>query len=520
MASVESQFAFIKHDAVGSAAAEDDALFLNESFIDTGELRILLDCSDPKRIIVGRTGTGKSALIYRLSQAHNHVGRLSPHDLSLNFIATNKVITFFEEAGVNLSPFYVLLWKHLLVVELLKKKFNIVNQDSQTDYLRNIKSLLFKKDNFKEMAYDYLEQWGNKFWLTSEQRVHELTSKVEDQLKGSLSGKLPGVTFGAEGAKKLSTEEKRQITEHGLDAVSKIQVRELGNIMQVLNEHVFEDPGDRYYITVDMLDEDWADDRIKFRLIRALIDCVRQFRTIQNVKIILALRQDLLQKVIFLESAPGFQEEKYKSLYINLQWHRKDLERLVEKRLNQLIRRRYTKEDITCRDVFTSKVDGVPALDYMLERTFYRPRDIILFVNECIALCEGRVQIPAAAIKEAEGRYSRERLQSIGHEWGLVLPNLISTARVFEGMKDHFPINELTEEILCDSCVKILPDIPSVDDDPIAKALNSLTQENTNFQSVRGYIIREFYKVGILGIKIGPNDRGCPDFCVNGFRQC
>ena len=109
-----TEFIFRKHDNVGAAGAEHDEQYLQDCFVDTGDLALLLDRKSPKRIIVGRTGAGKTALLYALRQRAGHVIQLSPHDLSLNFIATNKVIAFFEEAGVNLAPFYGLLWKHLL----------------------------------------------------------------------------------------------------------------------------------------------------------------------------------------------------------------------------------------------------------------------------------------------------------------------------------------------------------------------------------------------------------------------
>jgi hypothetical protein len=502
----EDKFVFRKHDNVGSAAAEDDIQFLKECFLDTGDLRLLLDCADARRIIVGRTGAGKSALIYQLAHSHANVARLSPHDLSLNFIATNKIIAFFEAAGVNLSPFYVLLWKHLLVVELLKSKFNIVSENSHNHFMQHVKSILYKKDRYKEQAVEYLQQWGNKFWLTTEQRVQELTERVESSLSGSIKGLLAGITFSADGAKKLTTEERKQVVEHGMDAVSKVQIRELDNMIELLAENVFEDPKDSYYVTIDMLDEDWADDRIKFKLIRALIDTVRRFKSVPYVKIILAIRQDLLDKVIHLEAVPGFQEEKYRSLHLNIQWDKKDLCTLVERRINQLVRRRYTKGDISFADVFASKVDGYDTLDYLLNRTFHRPRDIIVFVNECLGLAEGRTSISAAIIKEAEERYSTERLQSLAQEWSTIWPNLLHTSRIFYGMKDHFEVSELTETVLTEHFTAIAAEIVNIEHDPVTRSINSLYNGDGNFGSIRSFVLREFYVTGLVGIKSGPTD--------------
>ncbi len=130
------EFVFSRHDDVGAAGAEDDSVFLQECFVDTGDIDILLDCNEPKRLLIGRTGAGKSALINEINNRCKNVIQLSPHSLSLNYIANNNIITFFESLGVNLSVFYSLLWKHIFVVELLKEKFDIKNESSQKNYTK------------------------------------------------------------------------------------------------------------------------------------------------------------------------------------------------------------------------------------------------------------------------------------------------------------------------------------------------------------------------------------------------
>ena len=72
------------------------------------------------------------------------------------------MIQFFEDAGVNLSPFYGLLWKHIIVVELLKAKYKIRTENSQRDCMRRLHELL-SKDYIKEQAVDYLEKWEINF---------------------------------------------------------------------------------------------------------------------------------------------------------------------------------------------------------------------------------------------------------------------------------------------------------------------------------------------------------------------
>ncbi len=502
-----TQFVFRKHDNVGSAAAEQDSQFLDECFVDTGDGKVLLDIKNPKRIIVGRTGAGKTALLYHLKNSGAHVIQLSPHNLSLNFIATNKVISFFEEAGVNLSPFYVLLWKHLLVVELIKEKFQINDEDSYKKFKRAILSIISKKDRNKELAVDYFETWGDKFWQTTEQRIHELTSHVESSLTSGLNGKFSGVTFNAEGAKKLSIEQRTAIKEHGLDAVSRVQIRELENMFVVLEENIFDDSKNPYYITIDMLDEDWADDRIRFKLIRCLIDVVNRFKSLSNIKVILAMRHDLLFKVLNLETISGFQEEKFKALYLNLKWEKTELQEIVESRINKIVKRNYTTGDILFKDLFPSNIDGTDTFEYMLNRTFYRPRDIIVFVNECLELCAGRPKVTAAILKEAEGNYSAERLKSLSNEWSTILPDLMHTSLLLSGLKNHFDVSFITQEFLGNRFEEIAFALNASSTDPITKSLYSLYMaKNANFDSIRNFILREFYNIGLIGIKTGSTD--------------
>jgi hypothetical protein len=55
-----NKFRFKKLDTIGAADAEEDRLFLETCFVETGNLDALRDCSNPRRLVLGRTGSGKS----------------------------------------------------------------------------------------------------------------------------------------------------------------------------------------------------------------------------------------------------------------------------------------------------------------------------------------------------------------------------------------------------------------------------------------------------------------------------
>jgi hypothetical protein len=500
-----NEFTFTKHDDIGAAAAEDDSLYLSDCFIDTGDLSALTDCNGPRRIVVGRTGSGKSALLGKINSSYQkNTIQISPHSLSLNYIANNDVISFFEEAGTNLSLFYSLLWRHVLVVELLKRKFNIRNEESQKLFMRHIRSIFYKKDHIKDIAVDYLEKWGNKFWLTTDERIEELTLKIETDLAGSISGQLPGVELTAEGSRKLSEEQKKKVLDLGKRVVSTIQVRELENLISILAEDIFDDPQENYYVTIDSLDEEWADSRIKIKLIRSLIGTIRHFKKVTNVKVIAALRVDLLDRVLHTAPEPGFQAEKFESLYLYVRWNECQLYELVKRRINFLVKRRYTKRPVEIEDILPGTVNGVDSIEYICNRTFLRPRDIILFLNECIALADGRPRLTADIIKHAEEQYSYKRLRSLAEEWKDVYPNLYEVSQVFYGEKCSFQVSEITREFLDNKYTSICESIDDVQADPLTRLLDSLYISGANFNSVRSIFLRELYVTGLIGIKRGP----------------
>ena len=143
-------FIFRSNQTIGAAAAELDENYLRECFVDTGVLDILLDCEDHRSILVGRTGAGKSALIAQILLSSEHAIQIRPESLSLAYISNSNVINFFLEAGVNLNPFYRLLWKHIFIVEILKERFDIDNEQKKQNFLTTVWKALVQSNCWTE----------------------------------------------------------------------------------------------------------------------------------------------------------------------------------------------------------------------------------------------------------------------------------------------------------------------------------------------------------------------------------
>ena len=110
--------------------------------------------------------------------------------------------------------------------------------------------------------------------------------------------------------------------------------------------------------------------------------------------------------------------------------------------------------------------------------------------------------ISAKAIKHAEEEYSKERLKSLCTEWLASHPHLGSIALLFRGFNSSFRVNEIDRSQLEERFIEISTEIADPENDPLSAQINKLTDSGSNYGSVRAYLIVEFYKLGIFGIKI------------------
>lgn len=502
------KFVFRKHANIGAADAIEDRKFLEQSFVDNGSIDILTDMDNPMCIVLGRTGSGKTALIERIQATKERTIQIHPEGLALTYISTNDVLRFFMEAGVNLDLFYRLLWRHVFAVEIIRQHYNIVNEEQSHNFWTNILQQMFTRDRSKQEAIEYLRKWGKSFWLESEYRVQEITQTLEKDLTAALDAKasppIPGLTteigFNVGTAKKLTEEQKGEVVRRGQEIVNKVQMKTLSKIMELLETDLLgSDRQKRYFITIDRLDENWVHDEFRYGLIKALIDTVRDFNhSIRNVKIIVAIREDLLDRVFrYTRGIAGYQEEKYRSMYMPLRWTTEELEVLLDRRVNQLIREQYTTQPVKLKELFPEKVNKINPIDYFFERTMLRPRDAILFFNECIRAAEGHAKFSQTMILQAEAFYSENRLRALADEWAADYPNLFDLALFLKKHPVQFRVLQLNENIEENALRFVTSDRPQ---DQIYHLVMSKF-ESGDMGGLIQELLRILFRVGVVGIK-------------------
>ena len=502
---MSSKFRFRLHDNVGVADAEQDHLFLKKCFVDVGDTAILRDCDDSRRIVLGRTGAGKTALLYQFVEHQDNVIEIKPESLALAYISNSTILQFVHDLGVNLNIFFKLLWRHVFTVEILKAHFKLDSEQATVPVLERIKNLFSGRSRKHAQAMDYLEKWGKTFWEETDYRIKELTTKLETDLKLSIDAAKVGIPISANGGRALTEEQKAEVVHRAQHVVNEVQIRQLSDMIELIDE-VLEDPKRCYYVVIDRLDEHWVEDGLRYLLIRALIETVRDFVKVKHAKIVIALRYDLLDRVIRLTRDAGFQEEKYESLYLPIEWTKEQIIDLLDLRIGALVRERYTTRAVTHGDLLPGKISKQASIDYILERTLMRPRDVILFFNLCISQAVDNPSITAQMVRQAEGEYSRLRLRSLADEWGSDYPTLLSFVDLLKGRPSCFPLDSISDDDCLNLCVKLHDQgIESKDD--LSRAALSLVDAALSCDDFRRAIMVAFYKVSLVGLKLEHYER-------------
>lgn len=537
MAKSSGEFRFRKHDSIGANAAEDDGNFLDDCFVDTGDLTHLLDPASPYMIVRGRTGSGKTAILSRLLSSSDHAISIEPEALSLNYIGNSILIRCFSDAGVNLEPFYKLLWRHVFAVEIFQHAFDLTDESSQTTWLERLaqrfESTSTRKHKQKiaerrQKALDYLQTYGPKFFQDTEERTKEVVTRFEGQLKeranakvsastkakltGVLSTEVAGATeIGVDVANALTEEERTTLAKIGKEVVDGVQVRELTEIVSLVDE-ILDDHQHVYYLVIDRLDESWADDILRFRLIKALVDSVRDFRRVRHAKIIVGVRTDLLDHVFRFAREPGMQEEKYSSLYMPLRWSREDLTKVIDARVQKLVRDRYVRShEVTLKELmpiglFPGGARGRSSVDYLIERTWGRPRDLIAFFNCCIARAEGKAKFSKKIVHEAEAEYSRSRLRALEDEWNLLYPHLADfVIGLLRNRELQFDLGEISNKEVGDLCLHFCVKTPRTPG-ALFELASSVVDERVSEAEFRQHAATILYRVGVVGLKTATFD--------------
>lgn len=439
----------------------------------------------------------------RLESTHrDHVIRITPEDLSPPYIADLQVVRFLDGLDVHLDLFFYALWKHVLLVEILRHRYKVVSQVEKQNFFSGLLDRV-RRDPGKRAALEYLNDFQDRFWCQTDERVREITERFEEKINAEAGGKLGNDLLGASASMgeetASSTEARRELADRFQRVVNQTQLGRLNKMLTVLDEDVLDSAQHYTYVVIDDLDRDWVDERLAKQLIRCLFRTVLDLKRVEHLKVLVALRTNIFEDLDF--GLSGGQEEKFRSLILKMRWTPGDLVALLDERTRVAANLAEVGQMEGVADVLprANKSRGNP-VDFLIERTLLRPRDAIAFVNETLRLSAGKTRLSWEDLASAELPYSENRLLALRDEWKRTYPDIDRVVGLFAGTKT--PIHR-------DELITLLDDAALLLEDPSFRGVSWMTQLSApiwsagfdfGWEATYQPLFRLFYTVGLLGV--------------------
>ena len=376
----------------GGVDADDDAL-LAECFQDHDAFRDAW--SHRRSIIVGRKGSGKTAIFKHLTslQVENVFSAgLTFADYPWEYHDQQK------QSGVPGEHGFTESWQFLVLITLAKI---LLNQDQSQPYDARV---------------------GPAF---------EGLAKFMQQSYGSINPELAGMLSPAQGLR-LEYLQIPGFVKVGLTPQSGDRGR--STITRQLNRQLWEvvlsclNPDNRYYICFDELEYGFVpgDENYSQRLIGLLLAArrlnVKARNSGKRLSVVVFLRDDIYERLRF-DDKNKLTETQVSVIEWDTARTRRTLRGLMELRFQAVL----GNVDASWKSVFDEyeKIDRQSKYDFMLDRTYRRPRDMIKFCNEvlkCYKLRKGEDRLSNKDLFNACSGYSTYLYQELVDEVHKKLP--------------------------------------------------------------------------------------------------
>jgi len=371
------------------------------------------------------------------------------------------------------------------------------------------------KKETENIALNYLEKHGNEYWITADTHIKAFTKELEENISTdrNIEGKVNIPPFKVEGKYQNDSNNKTteilrgEVKERVQSIVNNYQISALNEIIKKMSQYSFNDPQKKYYLIIDDLDKNWMpDDALYLELLKSLLYTVKEInQKLTGVKIIIALRTNIYHRIFKKSMINEPQREKWNDVISEINWKKSEIKEFVDKRLSVVFRGKYTKDPPTIEKILphSKRKSQENSFDYLLNRTFYRPRDVLSFLNHCIEETDGSLRFSWSNIRNAEIEYSKERLNSIIDEWKNSYFGLHALFNMLGEKGPRFCYMDIT-----DSDIDKILNQKSVNECKWLKELfEGYCEDKFNLTDIKNEFLKALYTSGLVGLKDKINNR-------------
>lgn len=411
---------FLENLDLGSSSAENEIKALDAYYLETDSYK--RTSRGEIKLVVGRKGSGKTAIFYQLRD------KLRQHkaNVVLDLKPDGYILLKFKEtvadllSGGTFEHTISIFWEYILLLEICRKiiindeKIHIFDPTLLNPY-REIKDI-YGSDGYVNTG-DFSE------------RINNIVKSITNSFK---------LHYGKDNTITLSEAEiTRLIYNHDV-----AKLRDVLSVYLAKKESI--------WILVDNLDKGWPTHGIGKKdivMIRTLLDSTRKIERLfkkRNIEVntVVFLRNDVYDLLISETSDRGKESKAV------IDWS--DIEMIKE-----LIRKRIVYNGESDKKTFyeiwnsicVSHINGEETSDFLFNRTLMRPRFVINLINQCksVAVNRSHTKIEIDDIHKGLYAFSTDLLNELTYEIRDVYPEAGDILYEFLGAKALLTKAELNE---------------------------------------------------------------------------
>lgn len=444
----------MRPNVLGDVRAEADDEMLSRAFVETPDFRALIESHD-RTIVVGRRGTGKSALVQELHQYWKKndkvdVLRIVPEEYQT--LALRPLASLFGPVFGHIRAGIRIAWRYAFIMETVR-----------------IKSRHYSFGNRPANAFlkKELRQWDN------------LGANVLNRLQKLLKSTIDKTVSPEERIGNLAERMNIQKVEQSFGQVANETPQEL-------------------VILIDCLDEGYQPDDIGIGVVDGLIQGAIDVKARSlGVKPMVFLRDNIFRSIQQMD--PDYSRNIEGSV-LRLHWDERALYDFVTKRIRVAFSIRQESNNRVWSNVTSGDLRGASGFQRILRMTLHRPRDVLALLNETF-FQKFRLEHNRISLKDVESAgtlISKGRLNDLMAEYQAIFPPISNLTSLFRELPAEWDIKELSSRV---------DDFTMSIDDPVIKQEMLLARTS---------IIDVLFDIGFLGVDVG---EGTFAFCYDGRRR-
>jgi hypothetical protein len=401
---------------LGDLAAENEIRALDYYFVPTAQY------NEAKRghgtLVVGRKGSGKTAIFYAVRKAYKPSKAHLVLDLKPEghqFVKLRELVLSKLTPGLQ-QHVVTAFWTYLLLMELAHK---IVHEEYNYSFRQPRLRAAFEKvyDSYGGTTQEEQGDFSERLLRL----VNEITEKHSHMESIATTAQVTELVYGGR----------------------------IGPLRDALAEYLGHK--DSVWVLLDNLDKSWPVKGTKaedIMLLRGLLEAARK------------MQRELERKAVDFHALAFIRNDIYEHLLAQTPDRGKDTPIILDwsdpEAFREIVRRRIivsTEQDATFDNIwlsfFDSHVGGEESFSYIFNRTLRRPRDVLRFIRESVNVAVNRAhdKVLEVDIVEAEKTYSEDSLVDVSLELEDIDPSYSDVLYAFIGA-NHILSTSQAENLL------------------------------------------------------------------------